>query len=133
MRKRLRIIRPMRRRLRMAGEGYMRRRERALRLNVRIARAVWGNLPKFAVDGLRELTSQHSLSVALGDIQYIDGHWYVTYAGLLRVASRNCCAGINVRQVRFSSDPVARRWVFKATVYKRPGSEGFVGYGDADP
>jgi hypothetical protein len=32
-----------------------------------------------------------------------------------------------------SSDPLACRWVFKATVYKSPSSKGFVGYGDADP
>jgi len=32
-----------------------------------------------------------------------------------------------------SSDPLAGRWVFKATVYKSPSSKGFVGYGDADP
>jgi len=25
------------------------------------------------------------------------------------------------------------RWVFKAVVYKAPGSKGFIGYGDADP
>jgi hypothetical protein len=31
------------------------------------------------------------------------------------------------------SDPVARRWVFKAVVYKKGRSKGFVGYGDADP
>jgi len=32
-----------------------------------------------------------------------------------------------------SSDPLAGRWVFKATVYKSPSSMGFVGFGDADP
>jgi hypothetical protein len=32
-----------------------------------------------------------------------------------------------------SSDPLAGRWVFKATVFKSPSSIGFVGYGDADP
>jgi hypothetical protein len=32
-----------------------------------------------------------------------------------------------------SSDPLAGRWVFKATVFKSPCSLGFVGYGDADP
>jgi hypothetical protein len=32
-----------------------------------------------------------------------------------------------------SSDPLAGRWVFKATVFKSPSSKGFVGYGDADP
>src|ERR1700732_2533412 len=30
-------------------------------------------------------------------------------------------------------DPMANRWVFRATVYKSPRSRGFVGYGDADP
>jgi hypothetical protein len=31
------------------------------------------------------------------------------------------------------SDPIASRWVFKATVYKTRSSRGFVGYGDANP
>jgi hypothetical protein len=31
------------------------------------------------------------------------------------------------------SDPSARRWVFRATVFKTARSKGFVGYGDADP
>jgi hypothetical protein len=31
------------------------------------------------------------------------------------------------------SDPVAGRWVFKATLYTSRRSKGFVGYGDADP
>jgi hypothetical protein len=35
--------------------------------------------------------------------------------------------------VKSLSDPPARRWVFRATVYRSPGSAGFVGYGDADP
>src|SRR5260370_30947945 len=30
------------------------------------------------------------------------------------------------------SAPVAHPWIFKATIYKTPASEGFVGYGDAD-
>ena len=38
-----------------------------------------------------------------------------------------------VEQVDQSSDPLAGRWVFKATVYKSSSSMGFVGYGDADP
>jgi len=71
--------------------------------------------------------------VALGDVQFIDGRWYVTNAGLLRLAARSRCNGIRVEQVRNFCDPVACRWVFKATVYKSPSSKGFVGYGDADP
>ena len=34
---------------------------------------------------------------------------------------------------RAFSEPATHRWVFKATVYKSAKSEGFVGYGDADP
>ena len=98
-----------------------------------LARATWGPLPKAARQGLEELTSRYSLSVALGDVQFIDGRWYVTHAGLLRLASRDRCSGIRVLRVRELCDPAASRWFFKATVYKSPRSRGFVGYGDADP
>src|SRR5258708_9791386 len=40
---------------------------------------------------------------------------------------------MGVEKVRHFCDPVAGRWVFKATVYKSASSKGFVGYGDADP
>jgi len=73
------------------------------------------------------------LSVALGDIQLIDGRWYVTHAGLLRIAQRSRCQGIETSLQENVSDPIASRWVFKATVYKTSCSRGFVGYGDADP
>jgi hypothetical protein len=105
----------------------------ALRLNINLARATWGPLPKKARRGLEELTSRYALSVALGDIQYLDGRWYVTHAGLLRIASRDRCSGIRVLRMRELCDPAANRWVFRATVYKSPRSRGFVGYGDADP
>jgi hypothetical protein len=51
----------------------------------------------------------------------------------LRVARRKRCIGISVQDVEKFCDPMASRWVFKATVYKTPDSTGFVGYGDADP
>jgi len=57
----------------------------------------------------------------------------VTHSGLLRLSERRRCVGIGAQQVREFCDPVACRWVFKATVYKSPRSRGFVGYGDADP
>jgi hypothetical protein len=119
----------------MAGRrgGFMNKQEKALRLNINLAKVTWGRLPKTARSGLEELTARYALSVALGDIQYIDGRWYVTHAGLLRVASRDRCNGIRVFLLRKLSDPAANRWFFKATVYKSPHSRGFVGYGDADP
>ena len=103
------------------------------RRNARSARSLWGELPASAMDGLKYLTKMHNLSVGAGDLMLLEGRWYVTYAGLLRVAERKRCAGIRVHQVREFCDSGSSRWVFKATVYKSPDSKGFVGYGDADP
>jgi hypothetical protein len=79
------------------------------------------------------MTEDLQLSVAVGDLMLLDKKWYVTHAGLLRVARRNRCAGIRTTVEKALSDPAGCRWVFKATVYKSPRSRGFVGYGDADP
>ncbi len=105
----------------------------ALRLNINLARETWGPLLKKARRGLEELTSRYALSVALGDVQYLDGRWYVTHSGLLRLANRARCSGIRVLRMRELCDPAANRWVFRATVYTSSRSRGFVGYGDADP
>src|ERR1700694_1006594 len=133
MRTRLRIILNYAYPLTHVKEGSVVNKSDALRLNVNLARATWGPLSKTARSGLEELTSRYALSVALGDIQYLDGRWYVTHAGLLRVANRDRCSGIRVLRMRELCDPTANRWVFRATVYKSPRSRGFVGYGDADP
>src|SRR5713226_4373713 len=114
-------------------EWLMKRHARALRLNADLAKAAWGELPQMKLKELEELTQKYSLSVALGDVQYLDRGWYVTHAGLLRLALRRGCTGIRVHQVREFCDPTCGRWVFKATVYKSPRSKGFAGYGDADP
>jgi hypothetical protein len=111
----------------------MKRRTRTMRLNRRLANITWGELSPTQLQGLEELTERHSLSVALGDIQQIEGRWYVTHAGLLRTAQRRRCHAIRTSLQKDVSDPIANRWVFKATVYKTPNSRGFVGYGDADP
>ena len=106
---------------------------KAIRINAKFAQRTWGKLPQIALRGLEELTSNHSLSVASGDLLYLDGKWYVTHPGLLRVARRSRCAGIQVEPVQEFCDPQACRWAFKATVYKSRNCKGFVGYGDADP
>jgi hypothetical protein len=82
---------------------------------------------------LRALTEDLQLSVALGDLKLLDSGWYVTHSGLMRLARRNRCAGVQVRAMREFCDPGSCHWVFKATAYKSPRSRGFVGYGDADP
>ena len=101
--------------------------------NRRIARQLWGHISPTALQGLKELTSEHLLSIASGDLLLLGGRWYVTHSGLLGLARRNRCAGINVRPAPTFSDPSVQRWAFEATVYKSKTCKGFVGYGDADP
>src|SRR5215813_14539110 len=79
------------------------------------------------------LTKRHCLSVAAGDLQFLDGRWYVTHSGLLRIAQRRRCFGIKTELQKDLLDLANQRWIFKATIYKVPGSRGFVSYGDADP
>jgi hypothetical protein len=111
----------------------MGRKTALFKLNSSRARAAWGVLPKHALQSLKELSERHSLEVAAGELQFLNNRWYVTHAGLLRIAQRNRCSGIRTAIDKGLSDPASNRWVFKATVYKSSRSRGFVGYGDADP
>ena len=111
----------------------MKRNVVSFRSNARLARQLWGEPSSMALRSLRELTARYSLSVAAGDLQFLEGRWYVTHSGLLQLASRRGCRGIKtIAQDQFS-DATAGRWVFKAIVYKSGLSRRFVGYGDADP
>jgi hypothetical protein len=111
----------------------MKRNDVSFRSNAKLARQLWGEPSRIALRSLRELTSKYSLSIAAGDLQLLDGRWYVTHSGLLQLASRRGCRGINTTLQDKFSDLTAGRWVFKAVVYKGGHSKGFVGYGDADP
>ena len=101
--------------------------------NITLARALWGNFNQSALSGLRELLRDHHFSIAGGDLIFLDGRWYVTHTGLLRLSRRKRCSGINVRPVRAFCDPQSSRWAFAATVYRSGTCKGFVGHGDADP
>ena len=111
----------------------MKRNVVSFRSNAMLARQLWGEPSRVALRSLRELTARYSLSVAAGDLQLLDGRWYVTHSGLLQLASRRGCRGISTMLQDKLSDLAAGRWVFKAVVYKSRLSKGFVGYGDADP
>ena len=111
----------------------MRKALGAWRSNIKLARSAWGALSPSAINALRVLTTKYYLSVATGDLQLLEGRWYVTHAGLLGISARLRCSGIRTVVEKTLSDPASSRWVFRATVYKTPGSKGFVGYGDADP
>jgi hypothetical protein len=111
----------------------MKRKANPLSGELKLARRTWGEIQGARLAELRQLLKRYKLSVALGEVIELDNHWYVTHSGLLRLAARRRCDGIKTTLQQRLSDPVANRWVFKATVYKSPGSKGFVGYGDADP
>jgi hypothetical protein len=111
----------------------MKKHTETFRSNTSLARAIWGKLPRQASDDLKRLTEELKLSVAAGHLHFLEGKWYVTHAGLLRIAQRNRCFGITTVIEKQVSEPTSKRWVFKATVFKSPRSRGFVGYGDADP
>ncbi len=101
--------------------------------NLRNAERRWGHLSTTARLSLLNLTKRYLLSVAAGDLLHFDANWYVSHTGLLRVSSRNHCAGIDIRPLHKFCDPAQNRWAFKAIVYKSRNCRGFAGYGDADP
>ncbi len=105
----------------------------AWRSNILCARRIWGRLPVTAINALKELTNNFAVSVAAGDLQFLENRWYVTHSGLLRIAQRRKCRGIETTIQDHFSDPGNNKWVIKATVFKSRNSKGFAGYGDADP
>jgi hypothetical protein len=107
--------------------------QRLQRRNIQQARMKWGRLDSAELQALREYSSEFQLSIALGDLIFLGGAWYVTHAGLLRLARRKHCYGIKVEPVTQYSDTNNGRYAFKATVYTSRSSKGFVGHGDADP
>jgi hypothetical protein len=105
-----------------------------VRENLRFAkRFVSGTLPPILLEQLSDLTRNFSLSLRCGDLLLLSGGWYVTHAGLIRLAKRCHCSGMQVQPVRQLSDQAVGRFAFRATVYRSSRCRGFVGYGDADP
>jgi hypothetical protein len=111
----------------------MKRKPNPLTVELKLAKQIWGDIAGARMTELRHLLQRYKLSVALGEVIDLDNHWYVTHAGLIRLATRRRCDGIRTTLQQRLSDPAGSRWVFRATVYTSPGSRGFVGYGDADP
>src|ERR1700680_5063329 len=107
--------------------------ELLVRQNTRHAKSLWPELGPANLFALKKLTREFGLALAAGEILWLNGGWYVTSGGLLRVAKDNHCYGIHAHAMSKLSDVTNNRWIFKATVYKSPRSKGFVGFGDADP
>ena len=111
----------------------MKRISQAFRLNKRQAERIWGKLSPPLAASLQAFTSTYGLSVGRGDILCLDGRWYVTHSGLLRLSARRKCSEMHVEMVSNFCDPSNNRWTFKAKVFRSGRPEGYVGYGDADP
>ena len=104
-----------------------------IRHNASAVKKLYPNINRPQVQMLRALTEQYSFSFRRGDLILLESRWYVTHTGLLRLARRKRCRGIQVEAVDSLCDSAANRFVLKATVYPSKESVGFVGYGDADP
>src|SRR5215469_17480269 len=88
------------------------------RASLALAKRLWpGQVCGQQRRALAGLFQEFRFSVPAGDLQLLDGRWYVTHAGLLRLACRRKCLGIKTTLQKALSDPVGSRWVFKATAY----------------
>src|ERR1022692_3068212 len=108
------------------------RDRRLMRQNFRDAKRQYSDLPKQQFSVLRDLTATLHLSIFRGELLYFSGKWYVSHSGLLRIAHRRRCVGIDTEIEQHSTEASVGRWVFRATVHKSKLAS-FVGYGDADP
>ena len=103
-----------------------------LRQNLCNAKRLYPELPKQQLSVLRDLTATLHLSIFRSELLYFGGKWYVSHSGLLRIAHRRRCVGIDTAIEQQTTEASVGRWVFRATVH-RSQSTSFVGYGDADP
>jgi len=102
--------------------------------NRRLARLRWGSaINRNLLETLSSFSRDFGFSVSSGDLVLLDGNWYVTHVGLIRLARRKRCSGILAEPEQEFCNPNEARWAFRATVYKSPTCRGFVGFGDANP
>jgi hypothetical protein len=94
---------------------------------------MWQDLSAASVAALKAHSQKLGLSTASSELVFLYGNWYITHSGLLRLANRRRCSGIEVEAVPQLCDTRAKHYVFKATVYTFRRRRSFVGYGDADP
>ena len=65
--------------------------------NVSIAKKLYLQVTELQLLGLREISRTLCLSISSGDLTMLEGRWYVTHSGLLRIATRRRCKGIENR------------------------------------
>ena len=81
-------------------------------VNCRLAKILWGSeLTSGHFLVLKQVSVQFGFSIAMGDIVFLENHWYVTHAGLIQLARRSRCAGVHVEPVPEFSDTVTSHWL----------------------
>ena len=73
--------------------------------NLRLARMRWGALTPQSLQNLKSYTQEFVFSIIAGDLLLLNSAWYVTHTGLIRLARRTHCAGIDVKPVAELSTP----------------------------
>ena len=81
-----------------------------VRCNLTWARKLWTGISPIALVALRQLSDLYKFSVPLGDVLFLEGKWYVTHVGLVRLAHRKSCAGIRAQIIRELCDLATSRW-----------------------
>ena len=65
----------------------MKYKQDLVRREISLARRRWCGIGAEKLAELRTLVRRYRLSVALGDVLFIDTGWYVTHAGLLVIST----------------------------------------------
>jgi hypothetical protein len=115
-------------------KGASMRRSKRIQREFVAARKIWPQgVRGIQAEQLEGLLKAYRFSVKRGDLQMLNGRWYVTHVGLLGLAARRRCCGVHTEAVEEFCEQTACRWTFKAVIYKSQACKGFIGYGDADP
>src|ERR1022692_2817001 len=67
--------------------------------NLRLARTIFSvGKQKILLKSLEHLSAMH-FEIGSGDLMLLNNYWYVTHTGLLRMAKRKRCSGMEVEAV----------------------------------
>ena len=83
------------------------KRRNNLQRELKFAKTRWGAMDKALLEGLIGVLKQHRLSIVRGDLLLLENKWYVTHSGLLGIALRKHCHGIQVHPVKEFCDRTA--------------------------
>src|SRR6266478_6943294 len=100
------------------------RRSKRIQRELVAARKIWPQaVHGDQSDQLEVLLKTYRFSAKRGDLQILNGRWYVTHMGLLGLAARRRCCGVHTEAVEGFCEQTACRWTFKAVIYNQKLAE----------